>query len=81
MAAIWPLVPAWRVDRTFDYLVPEKLTGTVEPGSLVRIPFGRRTVRGIVAGVSERSELSEGDSGPALQDIRSVVLVRGEGRT
>jgi primosomal protein N' (replication factor Y) len=46
-----PLVPAWRVDRTFDYLIPEDLVPDVREGSLVRIPFGHRRVRGIVTAV------------------------------
>lgn len=35
-------------DRTFDYLVPQELAKEVGPGSIVRIPFGARSVRGIV---------------------------------
>ena len=46
-----PLVPAWRVDKSFDYEVPETLVGKLAPGSLVRIPFGHRKVRGIVVAV------------------------------
>ena len=48
LASVVPLVPAWAVDRTFDYSVPSKLRGKVVVGSLVRIPFGGRNVRGVV---------------------------------
>ena len=48
LASVVPLVPAWAVDRTFDYSVPAKLRERVAVGSLVRIPFGGRNVRGIV---------------------------------
>ena len=48
LASVVPLVPAWAVDRTFDYVVPAKLRAQVAVGSLVRIPFGGRKVRGIV---------------------------------
>lgn len=48
LASVVPLVPAWAVDRTFDYSVPLKLRERVAVGSLVRIPFGGRNVRGIV---------------------------------
>lgn len=34
------------LDRPFDYLVPERLRGKVLPGSVVRVPFGRREYRG-----------------------------------
>jgi primosomal protein N' len=50
VAAVVPLVPAWRVDRTFDYVVPGGLD--VRPGTLVRVRFGSRTVRGVVTSVS-----------------------------
>lgn len=49
VAAVVPLVPAWRVDRTFDYLVPAGLD--VRAGSLVRVRFGNRSVRGVVTSV------------------------------
>ena len=48
VASVVPLVPAWRVDRTFDYLIPEDLAPKIAAGTLVRIPFGHRRVRGIV---------------------------------
>ncbi len=48
-ASVVPLVPAWRVDRAFDYAVPDGVT--LEVRSLVRMPFGHRDVRGIVTAV------------------------------
>ncbi|MDQ4065887.1 MAG: hypothetical protein M3161_07565, partial [Actinomycetota bacterium] len=51
IASVVPLVPAWRVDRAFDYLPGEV---AVEVGSLVRIPFGGRRVRGVVVAIEER---------------------------
>ena len=51
VASVQPLVPAWRVDRTFDYAVPESLAGRVRAGSLVRVALGHRKVRGIVVGL------------------------------
>ena len=35
-------------DRRFDYLVPETLAGPVTRGSIVTVPFGKRTVRAVV---------------------------------
>lgn len=49
-----PLVAAWAVDRTFDYTIPDKLATSVSVGSLVRVPFGGRKVRGIVTQVERR---------------------------
>ena len=41
--------------RTFDYLLPEGMA--VKAGCRVRVPFGKQERIGIVAAVSERSEL------------------------
>jgi primosomal protein N' len=53
VAAVVPLVPAWRVDKTFDYLVPDGLD--VRVGNLVAVPFGGRKVRGIVTDLSSQT--------------------------
>jgi primosomal protein N' (replication factor Y) len=66
-AAVFPLIPAWRVDRPFDYAIPERLRDDVRVGSLVRVPFGGRRVRGIVAQVN--SGATEG-----LEEIAAVVF-------
>ena len=68
VAAVVPLIPAWSVDRTFDYLVPTALSEKVSIGTLVRIPFGARNVRGIVTEVGRR--LPERD----LEPVKSVLL-------
>jgi len=34
------------LDRTFDYEIPERLSGLVRPGVIVRVPFGHRHVAG-----------------------------------
>lgn len=39
--------------RPFDYLVPPELCGQVAVGSLVVVPFGRLTLRGLVVGFPE----------------------------
>lgn len=68
IAAVLPLVPAWRVDKTFDYVVPDKLRADIQLGTLVRIPFGGRIVRGFVLG------LSETEPGGDLEVIKAVVV-------
>lgn len=42
--------------RRFDYLVPPDLDGQVQPGSVVRAPFGHRSVRAVVVGEEEAAE-------------------------
>lgn len=67
IASVIPLIPAWRVDRPFDYLVPDRSAGRIDIGSLVRIPFGHRRVRGIVVAV--REGLAED-----LEEVTGLVL-------
>jgi primosomal protein N' len=66
IAAVVPLVPVWRVDRPFDYRVRD--SAAVAVGSLVRIPFGGRNVRGVVVGM--RRAVAE----RALADLGSLVV-------
>ncbi|CAM3720254.1 primosomal protein N' [Cohnella lubricantis] len=46
-------VPSRETDRPFDYLIPPRLEGWVEVGSRVAVPFGGRTLQGIVVGLAE----------------------------
>jgi primosomal protein N' (replication factor Y) (superfamily II helicase) len=69
VAGVIPLVAAWRVDRVFDYVVPQEFPGSVQLGSLVRVPFGHRRVRGIVVGMRPHV-----DDGRELEPILSVVF-------
>ena len=69
-ASVVPLLPVWRVDRAFDYLVPVPLLDKIRVGSLVRVPFGKRKVRGIVTAVGA----DIGDSERALETIAGVVV-------
>jgi primosomal protein N' (replication factor Y) (superfamily II helicase) len=48
-ASVYPLVSARAVARPFTYEVPEG----VGKGSVVSVPFGRSTARGVVAGLEE----------------------------
>lgn len=64
-AEVVPLVPAWALDRTFTYEVPEGLDVSI--GSLVRIPLGNRRVRGVVVSLGE-------GRGSDLEQVHGVVL-------
>jgi primosomal protein N' (replication factor Y) len=72
VAAVVPLVPAWRVDKTFDYVVPEELAGRVSIGSLVRVSFGHRRVRGVVVDVAERA--TDRELAPTLGVVAPVPV-------
>src|SRR5690554_4747592 len=43
-------------DRIFHYMIPAELEG-LRPGSLVRVPFGRRRVAGYVIGLTEQADV------------------------
>ena len=44
-----------KLDRVFQYRVPEQLAGTLQPGMVVQIPFGRsdRLISGYVVGITD----------------------------
>jgi primosomal protein N' (replication factor Y) len=69
VASVVVLVPAWRVDRTFAYVIPPALANAVQVGSLVRVPFGHRNVRAMVVEVDAAE-----DESPDLLEIKSLVL-------
>lgn len=60
-----------KLDRTFQYRIPEHLTDAVQPGVLVEIPFGRgkRLIRGYVVEVTKKPEFDV----ERIKDIASVV--------
>ena len=41
--------------KEFDYLIPPELTGQIDIGSRVQVPFGSRKVLGCVTGLAEES--------------------------
>ena len=57
------------IDRPYDYLIPDKLTGTVSPGVRVIVPFGRgnRRCEAIVLSICEY----DGES--VLKTLESVI--------
>ncbi len=68
IASVVPLVPAWRVDRVFDYVIPDDLAERVAIGSLVRARFGGRNVRGVV------TELRRATPERELEQVTGLVV-------
>ncbi|MCL5736067.1 MAG: primosomal protein N' [Actinobacteria bacterium] len=70
------LVPLLRLrhlgDRRFDYLVPPDLQDRVAVGSIVRAPFGKRTVRAVVL------ELNDDSDGLPPETLRPLEAVGEE---
>ncbi|MGP4078118.1 primosomal protein N' [Halobacillus sp. K22] len=52
-------VPSQNTNRPFDYGIPEKFEGIVQPGVRVIIPFGPRKIMGYVVSLSEDSDFSK----------------------
>lgn len=50
-----------KLDRTFQYRIPERLQGKIAPGVCVMIPFGagNKLIRGYVIGVTDTPEFEE----------------------
>ena len=55
-------------DRQFDYLIPEHLTAELSVGSVVTVPFGKRTARAVVLGIAVQAEVPE-EGLRAIQEI------------
>ena len=49
-----------KLDRTFQYRVPESLRGRLEPGACVMIPFGNgnRLIKGYVVALGETCQFA-----------------------
>ena len=50
-----------KLDRSFQYRIPERLQGKIQPGSCVMIPFGagNRLIKGYVLEVTDEAEFDE----------------------
>ena len=81
IARVQPLTTTRRLSGPFDYALPD---APVDVGSIVRVPFGRQKLDGVVVGLASSTEVPpeklvtptavREDSLPAeLQDRKSVV--------
>lgn len=52
-------VPAKQTDKTFDYLIPDHWTDTIQPGMRVVVPFGPRNIQGFVTEIKTQSEFKK----------------------
>lgn len=54
------------LDREFDYSIPGRLSSSIQVGSRVTVPFGKRRVTGYVVGLADKSHVER------LRDIESA---------
>ncbi|MDD5139687.1 MAG: primosomal protein N' [Verrucomicrobiales bacterium] len=59
--------------KEFDYLIPAELTGQIDVGSRVQVPFGARKILGVVTAVAEES--GRANLKPILKVIGAQTLV------
>lgn len=63
-------VPSQNTNRPFDYKIPEKFEGIVQPGVRVIVPFGPRKILGYVISLSETSSFT---SVKKISDVLDVI--------
>ncbi len=64
-----------QVSGVFHYHLPPELDDQVETGSLVLVPFGPRTVQGVVLGTVDRPEVAQTRPVLDLLDAEPVVTI------
>lgn len=52
-------LPLKKVDRPFDYKIPERLRGKIQVGSHVLVPFGPRKIEGFVVELKTEAEVGD----------------------
>jgi primosomal protein N' (replication factor Y) (superfamily II helicase) len=63
-----------QLDRPFDYLIPSKWEGTIQPGMRVIVPFGPRKIQGFVIALKSEHEVKM-DKLKAIEDVLDVTPV------
>ncbi|MGD0198675.1 MAG: primosomal protein N' [Solirubrobacteraceae bacterium] len=59
IAQVEPLTSTRALVGPFDYALPEELRSSVRIGSLLRVPFGRQELLGVVVGLADRSDVDQ----------------------
>jgi primosomal protein N' (replication factor Y) len=62
-----------QISDTYHYHLPDDLTGPVQPGVLVIVPFGKQRVQGVVLRAVERPEVSKTRPVEALVDEQPAL--------
>ncbi|MBM7618936.1 primosomal protein N' (replication factor Y) [Bacillus tianshenii] len=66
-------VPAKQTDRVFDYEIPDKWEGFIQPGMRVVVPFGPRQIQGFVVGLKETTSVKKTRPISNLIDISPIL--------
>lgn len=61
----------------FDYKIPDTLAGRLQTGARLVVPFGRRTLTGLVVGVKHSSQIPDAKIRSALKLVDDEPVVSG----
>ena len=67
-----------KVDKTFQYLVPEELEGQLLEGMRVQVPFGNRRLTGYIIELTDIPEYEVSKIKPVLSVIRDSVAIESQ---
>ncbi|MCA0969254.1 primosomal protein N' [Halobacillus litoralis] len=66
-------VPSKNTNRPFDYKIPEKFEGVVQPGVRVIVPFGPRKIMGYVVALTDHSDFDKVKNLSEVLDVTPVL--------
>ena len=67
-----------KLDKTFQYLIPEELQDEIRLGVLVDIPFGHRTITGYVVELTDEAEYDETKLKPIIGVRKGSVPIESQ---
>lgn len=66
-----------KLDKTFQYILPDELLGSVEIGSQVNVPFGNRRITGYVVNITDEAEFDVNRMKPIESLVGNAVSIDG----
>ena len=66
-----------KLDKTFEYILPDELLDSVEIGSQVNVPFGTRRITGYVVNITDEPEFDVARMKPIESIVERAVSIDG----
>ena len=66
-----------KLDKTFQYILPDELLGSVEIGSQVNVPFGNRKITGYVVNITDEAEFDTNRMKKVESIVTNAVTIDG----
>lgn len=67
-----------KLDKTFQYRIPEELRESIRPGMQVYIPFGNRKLTGYVVELTEEAEIEESRMKDIVGAVKGSVPIESQ---